>query len=114
MADDGAVVLCREKFTERLPFVIRQDADVAVNNQVVASGKSPSHWSRLSIAWIMLPWKLSRLVVWVAALAVWARPPSARGRRSDDLLERLVLEPYVQLEVPLGDLVIDVSELHQT
>ncbi len=42
MADDGPVVLCREKFTERLPFVIRQDADVAVNNQSLSLVNLPA------------------------------------------------------------------------
>ena len=45
VADDGAVVLCREKFTERLPFVIRQDADVAVNNESLRLVSLPSRWS---------------------------------------------------------------------
>ena len=47
-------------------------------------------------------WKLIRFVVWVAALADWASPwPVAAWRWSDDLLERLVLEPDVQDQVPL-------------
>ena len=59
-------------------------------------------------------WKLIRLVVWVAALADWARPwcPPRLGR-GDDLLERLVLEPDVQDQVPLGDLVVDIGYLHR-
>src|SRR5271165_45917 len=32
-AEAGPSVLCREKFTEGLPFIIRQDADVAVHGQ---------------------------------------------------------------------------------
>ena len=35
LANDWPVVLCREKFTEGLPFVVRQDADVAINNQSI-------------------------------------------------------------------------------
>ena len=66
------------------------------------------------MASIRLPWKFRRLVVWVAALADWARACVPPGRRGNDLLERLVLEPHVQLEVPLGDLVIDVSQMHRT
>src|SRR5271165_6938322 len=33
LANDWPVVLCREKFTESLPFIVRQDADVAVHEQ---------------------------------------------------------------------------------
>src|SRR5208283_5099252 len=32
-AEAGASVLCRENLTEGLPFIIRQDADVAVHGQ---------------------------------------------------------------------------------
>ncbi len=69
MANDGPVVLCRVKFTECLPFVVGQDADVAIHNQTsrlislpaVGQGKLGSDQGWLG--------KFSRLVVWVAALA---------------------------------------------
>src|SRR5208337_2299725 len=32
-AKAGSSVFCRENFTERLPFIIRQDADVAIHGQ---------------------------------------------------------------------------------
>ena len=114
MANDWPVVLCREKFTEGLPFVVRQDADVAINNQSGRLVLLPAVGQGRASTAISLPWKLIRLVVWVAALAAWARacvPPAGGATICSNAWS---FSRTFSSIIPLGDLVIDVSEMHVT
>ena len=101
-ADDGAVVLCRVKFTERLPFVIRQDADVAVHNQSIRLIMPASRWSRLSIAPIRVALEVEQVRGLGRRIGGLCQAAAAGSRRSDDLLERLILQANVQLEFRLA------------
>ncbi len=64
--------------------------------------------TRLFSLLITPDWAWIKFKVCVAALALAALP----GRRGDDLLERLVLLADRQDEVPLGDHVLLVEQLH--
>src|SRR5271157_3135848 len=68
-AEAGSSVLLRENFTESLPLIMGQDADVAVHGQtgqfVGLVIRDQGELAQNSVFW-----KLIRFVVWVAALAV--------------------------------------------
>src|SRR5262249_19818319 len=102
VADDGPVVLCRVKFTEGLPFVIRQDADVAVNNQSLGLITLPSVGERQHRT-DQLALEIQQVGRLNGCVGPLGKVLGATGWWGDNLLERLVLEPHIQLEIPLGD-----------
>src|SRR5271157_3990306 len=112
-AEAGSSVLCRENFTEGLPFIIGQDADVAVDGQ---TGQLVGFVSRDQGDLVREQRLLEVDQVRGLGRRVGRLGQPLAGRRlgrSDDLLEGLVLEPDVQDQVTLCDIVVDIIYLHR-
>src|SRR5271166_5415683 len=112
-AEAGSSVLLRENLTEGLPLIVGQDADVAVHGQtgqfvgfvIRDQGGLAREQRVLEVDQVR---GLGRRVGPSGQLL-----GGRRLGRSDDLLEGLVLEPDVQDQVPLCDIVVNIVYLHR-
>src|SRR5208282_2738252 len=110
-AEAGPSVLLREKFTEGLPFIVWQDADVAVDGQ---TGQLVGLVSRDQggLAREQRVLECDQVIGLGRRVGRLGQPLAGRRLgRSDDLLEGLVLEPDVQDQIPLCDIVVDIVYL---
>ena len=95
---------------ESLPFIIRQGADVAIEGESLLLKKLPG---RHQLVFGVDQGGLGLGQVLGLDRRVRVGGPAHRSRRGrDDLLERLVLQPDLQDQVALRDLVIQVLHVH--